>query len=47
MEFWKKNLISNITIFLKRIHNFPELFHKISTQYIKTPQKYLISNIYI
>jgi len=43
----KKNWISNISIFLKRIHNFPQCFDKISTQHNKTPHKSSISNISI
>jgi len=46
-SFGIKKWISNISIFLKRIHNFPVLFDKISTQYNKIPHKSSISNISI
>jgi len=47
MEFWKKIGFQISLFLLKKIHNFLELFHKISTHYNKTPQKYSISNISI
>jgi len=47
VEFWKKNWISSISIFLKIIHNFPQLFDKIFTQYNKTQHKTSISDIFI